>query len=46
MGYIDTVDLIGTIAGLEEVLKALGYEVKPGVGVTAAQEILTKEAGA
>jgi aspartate aminotransferase-like enzyme len=46
MGYIDTVDLIGTIAGLEEVLKALGYQVKPGVGVTAAQEILTKEAGA
>ncbi len=46
MGYIDTVDLIGTIAGLEGVLKALGYQVKLGVGVTAAQEILTKEAGA
>jgi aspartate aminotransferase-like enzyme len=46
MGYIDTVDLIGTIAGLEGVLKALGYRVKLGVGVTAAQEILTKEAGA
>ena len=46
MGYIDTVDLIGTIAGLEGVLKTLGYRVKPGVGVTAAQEILHKEAGA
>lgn len=46
MGYIDTVDLIGTIAGLEGVLNDLGYRVKLGVGVTAAQEILHKEARA
>lgn len=44
MGFIDTVDLLGTIGGLEEVLTALGYKVQPGVGLKAAQEVLAKEA--
>ncbi len=44
MGFIDTVDLLGTIGGLEEVLNALGYKVQPGVGLKAAQEVLAKEA--
>jgi serine---pyruvate transaminase len=46
MGFIDTVDLLGTIGGLEEVLTTLGYRVEPGVGLRAAQEVLSKEAGA
>jgi aspartate aminotransferase-like enzyme len=44
MGFIDTVDLLGTIGGLEEVLTGLGYKVEPGVGLRAAQEVLAKEA--
>ena len=44
MGFIDTVDLLGTIGGLEEVLTALGYKVQPGAGLKAAQEVLAKEA--
>ena len=44
MGFIDAVDLLGTIGGLEEVLNQLGYKVAPGVGLKAAQEILSKEA--
>jgi aspartate aminotransferase-like enzyme len=46
MGFIDTVDLLGTIGGLEEVLNQLGYKVAPGTGLKAAQEVLAKEAGA
>jgi aspartate aminotransferase-like enzyme len=46
MGFIDTVDLLGTIGGLEEVLNQLGYKVAPGAGLKAAQEVLAKEAGA
>jgi len=45
MGYIDNLDLLGTIAGLEGVLNQLGYRVELGAGVKAAQEILSKEAG-
>jgi aspartate aminotransferase-like enzyme len=45
MGYIDNLDLLGTIAGLEGVLNHLGYRVELGAGVRAAQEILSKEAG-
>jgi aspartate aminotransferase-like enzyme len=44
MGFIDTVDLLGTIGGLEEVLNQLGYRVEPGVGLKAAQEALSEEA--
>jgi len=43
MGFIDTVDLLGTIGGLEEVLNGLGFRVQTGVGLKAAQEILSKE---
>ena len=46
MGYIETMDLLNTIAGLEMVLNELGYQVDLGVGVRAAEEILGKEAGA
>ena len=46
MGYIDELDLLGTIAGLEVVLNELGYPVELGVGVHAAQKVLGKEVGA
>ncbi len=46
MGFIDTVDLLGTLGGLEMVLNGLGYKVEPGIGLRAAQDILVKEAGA
>ena len=42
MGYIDELDLLGTIGGLEAVLNGLGYKVELGVGVQAAQAILGK----
>ncbi len=42
MGYIDELDLLGTIGGLEAVLNQLGYKVELGVGVQAAQAILGK----
>jgi serine---pyruvate transaminase len=44
MGYIDELDLLGTIGSLESVLNQLGYNVELGVGVKAAQAILGKEA--
>ncbi|MBM4274024.1 MAG: alanine--glyoxylate aminotransferase family protein [Deltaproteobacteria bacterium] len=46
MGYIDEVDLVGTIAGLEIVLNQLGYKVALGTGVKAANQVLGKEAAA
>ncbi len=42
MGYIDELDLLGTIGGLEVVLNELGYKIELGVGVQAAQAILGK----
>ncbi len=44
MGYIDELEILGTIGALEVVLNDLGYPVAPGVGLRAAQEILAKEA--
>jgi len=46
MGYIDELDLLGTIGGLEAVLNQLGYKVAYGTGLKAAQEVLSKEAAA
>ncbi|MBM4294855.1 MAG: alanine--glyoxylate aminotransferase family protein [Deltaproteobacteria bacterium] len=46
MGYIDEVDLVGAIAGLEIVLNQLGYKVALGTGVQAANQVLGKEAAA
>ncbi len=40
LGYADTFDVITGIAALEMVLKELGYNMKLGTGVAAAQEIL------
>ena len=40
MGYMDTFDVIMTLAAIEMVLKGLGYPIKLGSGVAKAQELL------
>jgi aspartate aminotransferase-like enzyme len=40
MGYTDEIDVIGTLAALEMTLAETGFEVEPGRGVTAAQQVL------
>ncbi len=45
MGYINELEIMGTIGALEVVLTQLGYRVEPGAGLRAAQEVLAKEAG-
>jgi aspartate aminotransferase-like enzyme len=40
LGYAGTFDVITAIAGVEMVLKGLGYPLKLGTGVAAAQELL------
>ncbi len=42
LGYADMFDTITALAGLEMVLKGLGYKVKLGSGVAAAEEIFTR----
>lgn len=42
LGYADTFDVITAVAGVEMVLKGMGYPVKLGNGVAAAEEILMK----
>ncbi|MEF9437858.1 MAG: hypothetical protein L0922_03610 [Candidatus Mariimomonas ferrooxydans] len=40
LGYADTFDIIIAVAGIEMVLAGMGYPVKPGIGVAAAEKIL------
>ncbi len=40
LGYAGTFDVITAVAGLEMVLKGMGYPVKLGTGVAVAQELL------
>lgn len=40
LGYIDQVDLLGTLATLERVLRDLGHELQLGTGVAAAAAVL------
>ncbi len=40
MGYMDELDVISGIAALEMTLSELGYDVEPGRGVTAVQQVL------
>lgn len=42
LGYADTFDIITAIAGVEMVLKSMGYPVKLGAGVAVAEELLMK----
>jgi aspartate aminotransferase-like enzyme len=45
MGYIDQFDVLAGLAGVELVLLEMGYPVKPGTGVAAAQQVLASSAG-
>jgi aspartate aminotransferase-like enzyme len=40
MGYMDELDIIGTVSALELVLAELGWQVEPGRAVSAAQQAL------
>ncbi|MEW6409079.1 MAG: alanine--glyoxylate aminotransferase family protein [Nitrospirota bacterium] len=40
LGYADTFDVITAVAGVEMVLKGMGYDVKLGKGLAVAEEIL------
>ncbi|HCC68525.1 MAG TPA: aminotransferase [Nitrospiraceae bacterium] len=40
LGYADTFDIITAVAGVEMVLKGMGYPVKLGAGVAVAEELL------
>jgi aspartate aminotransferase-like enzyme len=40
MGYMDELDVIGGLAALELVLNDVGFDVEPGIAVTAAQQVL------
>jgi aspartate aminotransferase-like enzyme len=42
LGFVDEVDLLGSLAALEMVLLKLGFGLELGVGVRAAQEVLMK----
>ena len=43
LGYMDRFDILTAIAALETALKRQGFNIKPGQGVAAAQEILWKD---
>lgn len=42
LGYADTFDIITAIAGVEMVLKSMGYPITFGTGVAVAEELLSK----
>jgi aspartate aminotransferase-like enzyme len=39
MGYIDQFDVLAALAGVELVLKEMGFPVEPGRGIAAAQKV-------
>jgi len=43
LGYMDRFDCLTAVAGIELVLKEMGYEFMPGAAVQAAQETFLKE---
>jgi serine---pyruvate transaminase len=42
MGYIDQFDVLAALAGVELVLKEMGYPVEPGRGLAAAQRVFAE----
>jgi aspartate aminotransferase-like enzyme len=44
MGYIDQFDVLAALSGVELVLWEMGYRLKPGEGVAAAQKVLAEGA--
>lgn len=45
LGYLDQADVLQAMAALEMALDGLGYPVKPGSGVAAAEEVFARERG-
>ncbi len=43
MGYIEAFDVVSVIAGLELVLKELGWDFEIGSGIAAAQEVISNK---
>lgn len=43
MGYVDYFDVLSALSGLELVLLELGFPLKPGMSVAAAQQALVEE---
>jgi len=43
LGWMDNLDILGAISALEMSLLQLGYSIKLGSGIRAAEEILSKE---
>jgi aspartate aminotransferase-like enzyme len=39
MGYVDQFDVLAALAGVELVLRGMGYNIEPGAGLTAAQQV-------
>jgi aspartate aminotransferase-like enzyme len=44
MGFVDYFDVLAALAGLEIVLGGMGFKVKPGAGLSAAQSAYTSAA--
>jgi aspartate aminotransferase-like enzyme len=42
MGYIDQFDVLAALSGIELVLQEMGYAVKPGAAVAAAQQVFAE----
>ena len=42
MGYTDPFDVLAALSGIELVLLEMGFAVKPGSGVAAAQQVLAE----
>jgi aspartate aminotransferase-like enzyme len=43
MGYIDQFDVLTGLAGVELVLREMGFPVEPGSGLAAAQKVFARE---
>jgi aspartate aminotransferase-like enzyme len=42
MGHIDQFDMLSGLAGVELALLDLGYQLEPGKGLAAAQQVLAQ----
>lgn len=45
MGYIDQFDILAALSGVELVLLEMGFALKPGSGLAAAQQVLAQGVG-
>jgi aspartate aminotransferase-like enzyme len=42
MGFVDAIDTLGAIAGLEQALHSLGHRFELGAGLRAAQQVFAE----